>query len=168
MLWEWILKKLYQLNVAQSFFIVSLLSMPLVFKLRQTSMDYHLAKTLAQYAVVYYIAAFLLYIFLLAIIHLPESDKRKSLVLFTRVYIRFHVALAIMGTLFISFHITWMMTIIPLNNPKGFTGLLASCGLLALLITGYLRIRKSSGRRRRYHRYMAFVFILFVIIHLIV
>jgi hypothetical protein len=167
MLWERISKKLYVLNVIQSFIIVSLMSIPLVVILIRSSMDYHLAKTLAHYAILYFSAAFLLYIFLLGIIHLPNCNKRMSLVDFTRIYIRFHVALAIMGTLFISLHISWMLTIIPLESPKGLTGLLALSGLLAVLVTGYLRKRKSSGRRRRYHRYMAFAFIALVIFHLV-
>jgi hypothetical protein len=169
MLWKKRLtKKLYTLNVPQSFIIVLFFSIPLVVTLGRSSMDYQLAKTLAHYAILFFLAAFILYIFLFGIIHFPNHDKRKSLVVFTRIYIRFHVALAIMGTLFISLHITWMSILIPLVSPKGLTGILALSGLLAVLVTGYLRKRKSSGRRRRYHRYMAFIFIAFVIIHLIV
>jgi hypothetical protein len=163
-----ILKKLYVLNLTQSVIIVSALTLPLAVFLSRFPIDYYMAKTLAHFAIIYFSAAFLLYIFLYTISHIPESPLRKGFVSFTRVYIRFHIALAIIGTLLIVFHAALMVTIIPINSPHAFSGLLSLVGLLAVLITGYLRKRRSSGKRRRYHRYMAFIFIALVIIHIIV
>jgi membrane-anchored protein YejM (alkaline phosphatase superfamily) len=61
-----------------------------------------------------------------------------------------------------------MLKAIPVTSPRAITGLLSMLSLFAVLTTGYLRKRRSSGKRRRFHRYMAFIFITFVIIHLIV
>jgi hypothetical protein len=162
------LKKLNILNLPQSLLIVSVLTLPWVIVLSRSPLDYNFAKTIAGYAVYYFAAAFLLYIFLYAISHLPNIRIRKNLVRFTKIYIRFHIALAIMGTLFIMLHAALMLSIIPIHSSKAITGFLAVIGLLAVLTTGYLRKRRSSGRRRRYHRYAAFVFIAFVIIHFVV
>jgi hypothetical protein len=163
-----ILKKLYALNVPQSLIIVSILTLPLVIFLNRNPVDYNFAKTLAHFAIIYFLIAFLLYVFLYGISHLPKSQTRKNLVMFTRIYIRFHIAIAIIGTIIIVLHATLMLTIIPITSPHALTGLLALLGLLTVLITGYLRKRKSSGKRRRFHRYMAFLFIVLVIIHLVI
>lgn len=163
-----ILKKLYVMNVPQSLIIVSILTLPLAIFLVKQPYDYNFAKTLAHFAIIYFLIAFLLYVLLYGISHLPKSRARKNLVIFTRVYIRLHIAVAIVGAIIIVLHATLMLSIIPITSPHALTGLLTLLGLIAVLVTGYFRKRKSSGKRRRYHRYMAFLFILFVIIHLMV
>jgi drug/metabolite transporter (DMT)-like permease len=168
MIWKRMLNKLHVLNVPQSLVIVSILTLPMVIILNRSPIDYIFARTMARIAVFYFSAAFLLYIFLYGISHLPNIRIRKSLVIFTRVYIRFHIAMAIVGTLFIVLHATLMLKAIPVTSPRAITGLLSMLSLFAVLTTGYLRKRRSSGKRRRFHRYMAFIFITFVIIHLIV
>jgi hypothetical protein len=168
MFWRQILKKLYGLNVPISLMIVTIITLPSAIFVSNYPVDYNFAKTLGRFAIIYFLIAFLLYIFLYAISHLPKSRTRKKLVIFTRVYIRFHIAIAIVGTVIIVLHATMMLSIIPIKSPHALTGLLTLLGLLVVLITGYLRKRKSSGKRRRYHRYMAFLFMVFVIIHLIV
>jgi DMSO/TMAO reductase YedYZ heme-binding membrane subunit len=163
-----ILKRLYALNVPQSLMIISILTLALVIFFVKHPFDYNFAKSLAHFAIIYFSAAFLLYVFLYGISHFPKGRTRKTLVMFTRIYIRFHIAIAIIGTLMIIFHASLMLTIIPINSPYALTGLLTLLGLLGVLITGYLRKRRSSGKRRRYHRYMAFLFIILVIIHLVI
>jgi cation transport ATPase len=168
MLRKRILKKLYALNVPQSLIIVSILTLPLVIFFVTHPFDYNFAKSLAHFAIMYFSAAFLLYVFLYGISHFPKGRTRKKLVMLTRIYIRFHIAIAIIGTIIIFLHAALMLTMIPINSPYALTGLLTLLGLLGVLITGYLRKRKSSGKRRRYHRYMAFLFIALVIIHLVI
>jgi hypothetical protein len=163
-----IVKKLYLLNVPQSLIIVLILTLPLVIFLSNYPVDYNFAKTVAHFAIIYFLIAFLLYVFLYGISHLPKSRIRKKVVIFTRVFIRFHIAIAIVGAIIIVIHATLMLTIIPIESPHALTGLLTLLSLLAVLITGYLRKRKSSGKRRRYHRYMAFLFIVVLLIHLMV
>lgn len=73
-----------------------------------------------------------------------------------------------MGTILILIHAIYMFSIIPITIPYVFTGSLALAGLLAVLVTGYLRKRKSSGKRRRYHRYVAILFLVLVLIHIVI
>lgn len=161
-----ILKKLYTLNVPKSLTIITVLTLPLIIFLVGLP-DYATAIRLAHFAILYFVIAFILYGFLYAISHLPKSNRRKKLVIFTRIYIRFHIAVAIIGTLFICLHALLMLSIIPLTSPLAISGLFSLLSLLGVLVTGYLRKQKSSGRRRRYHRYTAFIFIATVIIHML-
>jgi hypothetical protein len=165
---RYVAKKLYRLTVPQSLFIVLVLSLPLILILMRLPYDYSSAKTIAHVSILYFCIAFILYLFLFAISHLKESSGRKALVMFTRVFIRFHISMAIVGTGLIVLHAALMLTIIPTQSPLLLTGLLTLLGLLGVLITGYLRKIKSSGKRRRYHRYLSFLFILLVIIHILV
>jgi hypothetical protein len=162
------LKKLYVLNVSKSLMIISILTFPLLIFIIKQPYDYNSAKTIAHLAIIYFFIAFLLYLFLYGISHLSKSPIRKKLVMFTRIFIRFHIAIGIMGTILILLHASWMLTIIPITSMYAMTGLFTLLGLLGVLVTGYLRKRKSSGKRRRFHRYMAFIFIVFIIIHLMV
>jgi hypothetical protein len=168
MLWEGIRKKLFTLNVFQAFIIISVVTLPLILLFYKHPLDYHSSKTMAYLSLLYFFIAFILYVFLYTISHSANHAVRKKLVIFTRVYIRFHIAVGIMGTILIIIHAIYMFTFIPNINLYAITGTLALVALLAVLITGYLRKQKSSGKRRRYHRYMAFVFIVFTLIHIFV
>jgi hypothetical protein len=168
MLWKRIRYKLYRLNVIHGIIIVFILTLPWgIYLLRQTY-TYQLAKILADTAIVYFTIAFMLYPCLYAISHTRSKPIRRKLVIFTRVFIRFHIAVAIVGIFWIILHASWMLTLIPINSPKAITGLLTLLGLIGVLLTGYLRKVKSSGKRRRYHRYTAVLFILVVIFHLMI
>jgi hypothetical protein len=162
------LKKLFKLNVSNSLLIVSIVSFPLIlFVINTGPLEFKSAKLFGRLAISYFFLSFLLYLFLYSISHLPKSQVRGGLVVFTRVYIRFHIAISIIGTLLIVLHVMVMASLMPIT-PKTITGLLAMIALCFVLFTGYLRKRKSSGKRRRFHRYMAFLFIALVVIHVIV
>jgi cation transport ATPase len=163
-----LLRKLYLLTVSQSLMIVSILTLPVIIFLSSNPVGYKLAKTLANFAIIYFAIAFLLYLFLYGISHLPISRTRKRLVTFTRIYIRFHIAVAIVGTIFITLHATLMLSIIPITSQTAITGLLTLISLIGVLFTGFLRKRKSSGKRRRFHRYVSFLFVSFLVIHLVI
>lgn len=165
-----ILKFLYTLNVKQSILIVFVLSFPwLLFLIKRLfEFDYGLAKTLGTTALVYFAISFMLYPFLFTISRMGKRTIRNKFVTFTRIYIRFHVAAAIFGTVFIFLHAWRMITIIPLGTLHKVTGIVSVLTLMGVLITGYLRKQKSSGKRRRYHRYSSFLFAAAVLIHLLV
>jgi hypothetical protein len=106
---SYMLKKLFKLNVSNSLLIVSILSFPLIlFVINKGFLDFYSAKLFGKLAIIYFSWAFLLYLFLYLISHLPKSKLRKILVVFTRIYIRFHIALAIIGTLLIAIHVIIM------------------------------------------------------------
>ncbi|RNF39552.1 hypothetical protein [Planococcus salinus] len=162
------LKILYRLNFRQAVLIVSILSLPLLFLLYRLGFDtYRAALWAGRIGAIYLMLAFILYLFLYAISHLPKSSGRQKLVTFTRIYIRFHSSLAAIGSLFIVWHLAFMLSQVSMT-PTGIAGYVTVLALLPLLVTGYMRGRKSSGLRRRMHRYMAFLFIGAVLIHVFV
>ncbi len=161
------MKFLYQLNVWKSSVIVLIGSLPWFVYLITKETGYETAVLWAYTALVYFILAFILYIFLRLIGKLGRTVTRRRLVTFTRVYIRFHIAVALHGLASILVHISYMLSIGSAQTSTGQLGLLAVVFLVALLTTGYLRKRKSSGRRRRYHRYTAYLFLLFVLLHML-
>ncbi|WP_261134185.1 hypothetical protein [Bacillus sp. Marseille-Q3570] len=63
-------------------------------------------------------------------------------------------------------HVVIMVQFGLMWSREGISGMIAIGGLSALLLTGYLRKRKSSGKRRRFHRYAAYLFLFFVLIHM--
>jgi hypothetical protein len=168
MMWKELRKKLFKLNVRQALIIVSILSLPIFLFFLKEPFNYALAKRMAQLSVAYFITAFSLYIFLYTIGKLSKSKARRNLVLFTRIFIRFHIAIAIFGTALITIHAIWMLRLMPIQSPFVLTGLITLLALMAVLISGYLRKLKSSGKRRRYHRYLSILFIILVVIHILV
>lgn len=164
--WGDVLKRLYKLNVLQSSFIVFSFGIPLIFLILEAPFVYFSSKRLAHIAITFFSLSFLLYPFLFTISRIPKSRVRKRLVMFTRIYIRFHIAFAIFGTFLILIHSIFMLRMIPIQSSYAVTGMIAFTALLAVVSTGILRKFKSSGKRRRYHRYMGFLFIIFVILHI--
>ncbi|AQQ52640.1 hypothetical protein [Planococcus lenghuensis] len=160
------LKKLFTINLWQSILIVTFFSLPLFLFIGTMDGGFRQALFAGRAAAVYFLLSFVLYLLLYAISHMPRSRAHRKLVIFTRIYIRFHISFAVIGTVLITGHILYM-TMLPLTivSLAGFAALVA---LLPLLYTGYLRKRKSSGRRRRFHRYTAFVFAVLVFVHLVI
>ncbi|MGM7703580.1 hypothetical protein ACSVDE_17800 [Pseudalkalibacillus sp. Hm43] len=158
---------LYQLNVWKSTVIVMIVSLPWFLYILTREEGYETAVLWAYTALVYFILAFILYLFLRMIGKLGRTPARRKLVIFTRVYIRFHVAAGLHGLAAILMHISYMLSIGSAVTSTGQLGILAVFSLGALLTTGYLRKQKSSGRRRRYHRYTAYLFLLLVLLHIL-
>ncbi|MCF6139387.1 hypothetical protein [Pseudalkalibacillus berkeleyi] len=115
-----------------------------------------------------FVLAFILYIFLRLIGRLGRTDMRRKLVVFTRVYIRFHIAIALIGVASLFMHMKYMLSNGWASTLTGQLGLVAVAALVALLATGYLRKIKSSGKRRRYHRYASYIFLLITILHMLI
>ncbi|WP_349409199.1 hypothetical protein [Pseudalkalibacillus sp. SCS-8] len=160
-----ILRFLFRLDVRKSTGIALAVSSPWLLYLLWRPMDHATAILWANTALVYFILAFILYLFLRLIGRLGRSEARRRLVIFTRVYIRFHVASAILGVGALLMHAGYMLSTGWAATLTGKTGMVALIALAALLFTGYLRKRKSSGRRRRFHRYTAYLFLIIVFFH---
>ncbi|WP_158736920.1 hypothetical protein [Alteribacillus sp. YIM 98480] len=160
------LRFLFRLNVVPSLVI---LFVPTIFLtafllLKQPSSINTRLVDFASASGYYFLLAFLLYPLLLGVKH----SRRRMLVTFTRIYIRFHIATAILGTVLLLPHVVGMPFYYAVTNPKALSGLLAVCSFLAVWVSGYLRKKRSSGKRRRYHRYTAFLFIVILFVHLVV
>ncbi|WP_221569047.1 hypothetical protein [Alkalihalobacillus sp. TS-13] len=158
---------LYRLNVYQSTIILTLLSIPWLFYLLMQPRTISTSINWAYTALIYFILSFILYLFLQWISRSGRSNFRKKLVTFTRIYIRFHVAAALLGVTSLLMHVLLMAKFGLMESRAGVSGMIAIGGLAVLLFTGYLRKRKSSGKRRRFHRFTAYLFLFFVLIHML-
>lgn len=118
-------------------------------------------------AIFFFAISFVLYLLLLAIRKLPRSLLTFSLVCFTRKYIQFHLPAALIGLFWIVMHVYWLIPYASLNHKTVTGALTLIIGLSTVFITGYLRKQKSSGKRRKFHRYASFVFIVFIVLHII-
>ncbi|SDH24620.1 hypothetical protein SAMN05192534_10324 [Alteribacillus persepolensis] len=152
----------FRLTFLQSFLILGTPTMMLILLLTAApSSSYEMLVNSAAAGFIYVLLAFFLYPLLIAVKHL----RFRKLVLFTRVYIRFHIALAVWGALMLFPHAAGMPSFYPVLTLKAMSGSAAAAAFMAVLLTGYFRKQKSSGKRRRYHRYAAFVFVLACLIH---
>ncbi|WP_066175938.1 DUF4405 domain-containing protein [Bacillus marinisedimentorum] len=162
-----LLQWLYRLTVPKGLAIIGVVTIPVALAFFTEPLDYNSVKWLGRIGLIYFLIAFTLYLLLFTISHSPRPKPKwlGKLVGFTRVFIRFHVATAIYAVLWILPHAWWMGSNVPFDNRYSWTGALALLALIPLLITGYMRKRKSSGKRRRFHRYSAFVFVGLMLIH---
>jgi hypothetical protein len=147
--------------------LLLIIAVPWGFFLFHEPPNYSQMKTAGITAFVFFSFAFLLYPFLLSIQKLPIGKTTAFLVQFTRRFIRFHMPAAILGVLFVLPHAAWMAYTLPITNFYTLTGYLTSFALAGVLFTGYLRSQKSSGKRRRYHRYLSFLFVLLLLVHVL-
>jgi hypothetical protein len=100
-----------------------------------------------------------------------KSKKRKvklALAKISRKVMKVHVPIAISATSLIILHIIFIVFSIPfdLTKPKLLTGLLAVIGLTSTLLAGYLRSKKASGKRRKWHILAAFAFFVLALVHI--
>ncbi|WP_442596065.1 hypothetical protein [Neobacillus sp. D3-1R] len=107
------------------------------------------------------------FIFLL----IRKSTKRKTkltLAKASRTIMKYHIPIAITATSLIILHITFILMNISFDTSsiKMWFGLIAACCLVFTLFAGYLRKRRASGHRRKFHIITAFIFLTFVLLHI--
>ncbi|WP_088006469.1 hypothetical protein [Indiicoccus explosivorum] len=159
--------RLFSLTLKQSFLIVLTLSaLPVTVILLNMEAGFSRLAAAGRTGAVYLFFAFILYGFLVAVRKFPRGRGHRKLVVFTRVYIRFHIAFAVTGAALVLWHAAGMVLQVSISG-KSASGFLAVGALVPLLWTGYRRKQKSSGKRRRHHRYTAFVFILIASLHIL-
>lgn len=115
-------------------------------------------------ALFFIIVSFTLYLFLLMIQNYSRHRYISHIVIFTRRYIRFHAAAAIVGLGWAIAHVYFVAPTM-MVTPKVVSGMAVFITLGIVLFTGYLRQKKASGKRRKFHRYVAFMLIFLMIVH---
>lgn len=127
-------------------------------------------QTLAVIAVVLFLINVNMYFVFLIIRKSKAKGVKKTLALFSRKMMKFHVPIAITAVALILIHAMIMISFHPLEllNIKKITGLLAVVVLLVHLYSGWLRRKKASGFRRLFHLRMAFIFLFFFLVHIFV
>ncbi|MCA1029801.1 hypothetical protein LCL95_01990 [Bacillus timonensis] len=157
---------LSMLNVRNSLYFLLIVTLPLSLYILLQPWDYLHAKRFGFISVYFFLLAFFLFPFLYTIKHLPRNFFQKRFVLFTRIYNRLHIGLSILGSAWLILHVVYMIFLLKNINLYVITGVLALLYLILVTLTGYLRKRKASGKRRLNHRYTALFFLTVVAVHI--
>lgn len=125
-------------------------------------------KTFAVIAVILFVINVNMYFIFLIIRKSKAKGVKKTLALFSRKMMKFHVPIAITATALICIHAVIMISLHPLEifDIKKISGLLTILILMVHLFSGWLRRKKASGFRRLFHLRMAFIFLTFFLVHI--
>lgn len=129
-----------------------------------------LGQVFAQIAIILFIINVNMYFIFLVIRRTKVRKFKITLAKMSRQMMKSHIKLAIIGTILIVFHGGIMLVklgeLIGYVNPKMMSGMLAILLLAITLFAGYLRHKKSSGFRRKFHYTSAFLFTILFMVHL--
>jgi hypothetical protein len=129
-----------------------------------------LGQVFAQIAIILFIVNVNMYFIFLVIRRTKVRKLKITLAKISRQMMKSHIKLAIIGTILIVFHGGIMLVklggLIGYANPKMISGMLAILLLAITLFAGYLRHKKSSGFRRKFHYTLAFLFTFMFLLHL--
>lgn len=129
-----------------------------------------MGKILAQAAFILFLVNINMYFVFLLIRKTKVRHVKIKLAKISKEMMKYHIPIALTATVIIFFHalIMFYAHIEQFWKTKTASGIL-SIGLLAILLySGLLRRRKATGKRRRFHYTMAFVFLGIVIIHIFI
>jgi hypothetical protein len=127
-----------------------------------------LGKMAAQAAFVLFLININMYFVFLLIRKGKVRKVKVRLAKISKTMMKYHIPLAITASLLILIHGAMMVTAhsSQLGNVKILAGALSLSLLVVLLYSGLLRHRKATGKRRKFHYTMAFIFFGFVILHI--
>ncbi|WP_280769292.1 hypothetical protein [Salipaludibacillus daqingensis] len=93
---------------------------------------------------------------------------RKKTAKVARVWMKIHRPAAWLAFFLVFIHGVMALTHFNLSSFSLLTGIISFFFLLLLMITGWIRNQKATGKRKRFHRYASFIFIIIVIIHIVI
>ncbi len=129
-----------------------------------------LGQVFAQIAIILFIINVNMYFIFLVIRRTKVRKFKITLAKMSRQMMKSHIKLAIIGTILIVFHGGIMLVklgeLIGYVNPKMISGMLAILFLAITLFAGYLRHKKSSGFRRKFHYTSSFIFTILFLVHI--
>jgi predicted anti-sigma-YlaC factor YlaD len=127
-----------------------------------------MATIFSQLAVILVLLNINMYFIFLIIRKTKKRKVKLTLAKLSRKVMKVHVPIAISAASLIILHIIFIIFSIPfdLTKPKLLTGLLAVIGLFFTLLAGYLRSKKATGNRRKYHIMTAFIFFIVALVHI--
>lgn len=131
-----------------------------------------IAQFLAQMAMILFLVNINMYFIFLVIRKSSVRQIKIRLAKFSRAMMKWHIKIAITATTIIIGHaainLYEIAPVIGFGDPKLVSGYLAISILLLTLSAGYLRHKKSSGFRRKFHLTTAMVFFLVFLIHMFI
>jgi hypothetical protein len=127
---------------------------------------------LAQIAMVLFLININMYFIFLVIRKTSVRQVKIRLAKFSRVMMKWHISIAITATTIIIGHaainLYEIAPIIGFGDLKLVSGYLAIFFLFLTLSAGYLRHKKSSGVRRKFHLTTAMLFFLVFLVHMFI
>ncbi|MEH7122558.1 hypothetical protein V7127_04835 [Bacillus sp. JJ1773] len=129
-----------------------------------------MGKIIAQAAFILFLININMYFVFLLIRKSKIRNVKVKLAKISKKMMRYHIPIAITATLLIIAHAALMIStrFVNLWNTKTVSGAAAIGILIILLFSVLLRRWKASGKRRKFHFTMAFVFLGFVILHVFI
>jgi hypothetical protein len=131
-----------------------------------------LAQFLAQIAMVLFLININMYFIFLVIRKTSVRQVKIRLAKFSRVMMKWHISIAVTATTIIIGHaainLYKIAPVIGFDNLKIISGYLAVSFLFLTLAAGYLRHKKSSGFRRKFHLTTAMIFFLIFLVHMLI
>ena len=152
--------------VINSLFIIAMLIWSLFHESDGVLLE--IATVFSQLAVVLVMLNLNMY-FIFVIIRKSSSRNVKiRLAKISRRAMKIHVPIAISAASLIVIHIALIAlnSHLDFKNIKIITGILAVTGLIFVLAAGYLRSRKATGKRRKFHILTAFTFFMLIVVHI--
>ncbi|MBY0147620.1 hypothetical protein [Neobacillus niacini] len=130
------------------------------------------AQFLSQMAMILFLVNINMYFVFLVIRKSSVRQVKIRLAKFSRVMMKWHIPIAITATTIIAGHaainLYEIAPVIGYSNLKLVSGYLAMAVLSLTLAAGYLRHKKSSGFRRKFHLITAMAFFLVFFIHMFI
>lgn len=130
------------------------------------------AQLLAQVAMILFLVNINMYFIFLVIRKSSVRKVKIRLAKFSRVMMKWHITIAITATTIIIGHaainLFEIAPVIGYGNLKLVSGYLAITLLSLTLAAGFLRHKKASGFRRKFHLITAMVFLLVFLIHMFI
>ncbi len=129
-----------------------------------------IGKIIAQAAFILFLININMYFVFLLIRKSKIRNVKVKLAQISKKMMRYHIPIAITASLLIIVHAALMILahVTDLWKAKTVSGAAAIGILIILLFSGLLRRWKASGKRRKFHFTMAFVFFGFVILHVFI
>ena len=127
---------------------------------------------LAQIAMVLFIFNVNMYFIFLLIRKAKQREVKIRLAAFSRYFMKWHIKIAITSTLLIIGH-AWINLfqlgpVIGYDHFKMLMGYISFIFLLITLFAGYLRKKKATGFRKKFHRVAAMIFTVSFFIHMFI
>lgn len=126
----------------------------------------------AQVAMILFIVNVNMYFIFLIIRHSKQRMIKVRLATFSRYFMKWHIKIAITASILIAGHaiinLLKIGPVIGFEHIKLMMGYIALMFLLITLIAGYLRHKKASGFRKKFHRIMAMIFTVLFFIHMFI
>lgn len=126
----------------------------------------------AQIAMILFLINVNMYFVFLVIRKTSQRKIKIALAKFSRQLMKWHIKIALMATAIIIGHVAInLLEIGPMigyTHLKMLTGYFAFFFLVLTLLAGYLRHKKASGFRKKFHRTLAMVFTALILIHMFV